>query len=97
MLMTEHARVRCAQWQIAPEALVFVRKHGRKIRRTGVMFYFLGRRDIPDTLRRDDRYAKLEGVTLLEGLDGTLITAYRNPDGLKAIRKKVKHRIQGMF
>ena len=91
---SEHAQIRCAQRQIDPESLAFIKKHGQKIRRTGIMFYFLGRRNIPQDLRADDRFAKLEGVTLLISADGTLITAYRNPKGLKTIRKKMRYRLK---
>ena len=95
MQMTDHAQVRCAQRQIDPETFAFIKKYGRKIWRTGVAFYFLGKRDIPQKLRGDDRFAKLEGVILLVSADGTLITTYRNPNGLKTIRKKTKYRMQG--
>lgn len=93
--VSEHAHIRCAQRQIRPECIAFIKKHGRKFRRTGIMFYFFGKRDIPKVLRHDDLYSKLVGVTLLVGRDGELITAYRNPNGLKAIRKKTKYRLPG--
>ena len=92
-ILTDHARLRCAQRRLDPDAFAFVKRHGRKVRRTGVTFYFLGRRDIPGALRGDDRYAKLEGTTLLVGPDGTLITAYRNRRALRDICKKVKYRM----
>lgn len=93
MTLTNHAIQRCAQRHIAPDALAFIKKHARKIRRTGITFYFLGKRNIPKHLRRNDRYARLEGITLLISPDGSLITTYRNPDGLKTIRKKLKYRM----
>lgn len=90
---SRHAHIRCAQRQIHPDSVAFIKKHGQKIRRTGIIFYFLRRRDIPETLRCDDQFAKLEGATLLISQDGTLITAYRNPKGLKAILKKTPYRL----
>lgn len=88
----DHAQQRCAQRNVSTDVLNFVKQHGRKIRRTGVVFYFLGRRDIPERLRSDDRYARLEGTILLVGADGRLITAYRNRKAIKAIRRKTKYR-----
>lgn len=93
MEMTEHARVRCAQRSIDAESFEFIKKHGRKIRRTGVTFFFLGKRDIPEKIRHQDRFSKLEGSVLLVSPDGELITAYRNKRGLKTIMKKPKHRL----
>jgi hypothetical protein len=75
------------------DAMEVVRQFGRAFHRTGVTFYFLGRRDLPEELRRQDRYAKLEGTTLLVGSDGVLITAYRNRVACRVIKKKPKYRL----
>lgn len=91
--LTDHALKRCAQRQVDSEAIELVTSYGRKIHRTGVVFYFLGRRDLPEALRRQDRYAKLEGVTLLVGQDGEVITSYRNRTALGKIRRKAKYRL----
>lgn len=90
--VTVHAFRRCAQRQVDNEAIEMVIRHGRKVHRTGVVFYFLGRRDLPEALRRQDRYAKLEGLTLLVSQDGEVITAYRNRAACRKIRKKLKYR-----
>lgn len=89
----DHAQQRCAQRNLSTDVLNFVKQHGQKIRRTGVVFYFLGRRDIPERLRSDDRYARLEGTILLVGPDGRLITTYRNRKAIKTIRRKTKYRL----
>lgn len=91
--ITLHARLRCAQRNVNRDTIAFVEWHGRKIHRTGATFYFLGRRNIPEHLRDDDRYAKLEGTVLLAGPDGGFITVYRNRQALKAIRKKLKYHL----
>lgn len=90
--LTTHAFRRCAQRQVDSEAIELVINHGRKVHRTGVIFYFLGRRDLPEALRRQDRYAKLEGLTLLVSQDGEVITAYRNRAACRKIQKKLKYR-----
>ena len=94
--MTEysiHADRRCMQRNIHPSDVAIVLRYGRRYHRTGIVFVFLGERDIPEGLKSSDRYARLEGLTLLVSGDGELITAYKNKDGLPKIRKKKKHRI----
>lgn len=90
MVSTGHGMLRCSQRNIAESDLSFVRKYGRKFHRTGAVFYFLGRRDIPKNLRCDPTYARLEGITLLCSQDEILITAYRNRMACRQIRKKNK-------
>jgi hypothetical protein len=90
MVSTGHGTLRCSQRNIDECDLSFVRKYGRKFHRTGAVFYFLGRRDIPQNLRCDPTYARLEGVTLLYSQGETLITAYRNRIACRQIRKKNK-------
>ena len=84
---------RCAQRNVPSEVMDFVRRNGQKSHKTGIVFFFLGKRDIPENLRGIDAYAKLEGMTLLESRDGQLITAYQNRYVYRKIRKKPKHRI----
>ncbi len=91
--LSNHARRRCAQRNIDGDVVELVRQHGRKVHRTGVVFYFLGRRDIPADLQREDGFAKLEGTVLLVSPEGELITAYRNRSALRKIQKKAKHRV----
>ena len=94
MRTTVHACKRCAQRNLAPGEIELVRRYDRKLHRTGVIFYFLGRRDLPESFRKEARYARLEGTTLLVSLEGDLITSYRNKKALKKIRKKAKRRIR---
>lgn len=42
-----HALARAARRSSAPDAVDYVLTHGRRIQRTGVIFYFLGKRDMP--------------------------------------------------
>ena len=93
MKQSEHARRRCAQRNIETEAVEMARQYGRKVHRTGVVFYFLGIRDIPASLRQHERYRRLEGTTVVAADDGDVITVYRNPAGLRKIKKKVKYRL----
>lgn len=91
--LTRHARRRGARRNVAPDAVEYVLAHGRMVRRTGVMFYFLGWRDIPTCDRCASWATRLEGVTVVVAPDGGVITVYRNRDGLRAIERKMKYRL----
>ncbi len=91
---SHHARSRQAQRNLSDHDVRFVLEHGRRLRCAGVLHVFLGRRDIPTDKSLYRRFAHLEGTTLI--LDDThpeifLITAYRNRQGFKQIRRKSKY------
>jgi len=91
MLVTDHAERRFAQRGIKVSDIEMVMRLGCKIHRTGVTFYTLRRKDIPDEFRRRDRLSKLEGATLLvRPADGVIITAYKNRRSFRQIKKKGK-------
>ncbi|MGZ3602007.1 MAG: DUF4258 domain-containing protein, partial [Ktedonobacterales bacterium] len=90
---TRHARKRSARRNVAPDAVDYVMAYGRMIQRTGVTFYFLGRRDIPPDDRRASWAARLEGTIVLQAPDEDVITIYRNRRGLRTIRRKMKYRL----
>lgn len=89
-LLSCHARQRASQRGLTPNELDFVLDFGRRIMRTGIRFVFLGERDIPERFQRSHGY--LAGATLLISNDGTVLTVYKNPNGLKVIKKKSKNR-----
>lgn len=94
---TNHAQLRGAQRNIDLEAVQFTVTYGRKFHRTGAVLFFLGKRNIPETLRRDDQIMKLEGTVLIISNDNgnkneLLITCYRNKKGLRQIKRKAKRR-----
>jgi hypothetical protein len=90
--MSPHGWKRCQQRHFCDEDLDFVWTHGQEIHHTGVIFYFLGRWDIPSHLRKHESFRKLEGTTLLVSLTDELITVYRNKTACREIRKKDKRR-----
>lgn len=90
---TLHARRRSARRNVAPDAVEYVLAYGRMIQRTGVMFFFLGRRDIPACDRCASWAARLEGTIVIVAPDGAVITVYRNRDGLRPIVRKMKYRL----
>lgn len=90
---TKHGRKRGARRNVAPDAADYVVAYGRMIQRTGVTFYFLGRRDIPPDDRHVSWASRLEGTIVLQAPDEDVITIYRNRRGLRAIRRKMKYRL----
>lgn len=93
LLVSQHAASRTARRNVPPDALDYVLTYGRRIQRTGVTFYFLGRRDLPPADRQTGWAARLEGTVALLGNDGQLITVYRHRKALRAIQRKLKYRL----
>jgi hypothetical protein len=92
---TWHARRRSARRNVAPDAVDYVLAHGRMIQRTGVMFYFLGWRDIPPCDRRASWASRLEGSIVIVAPEGAVVTIYRNRRGLRTIARKMKYQLDG--
>ncbi len=89
--ISRHAEERAAQRNIHGEDFDLILRYGTTVQAAGAVFYFLGHRHIPEELRSDDRIARLEGTVLVVSDDnGTVITAYRNKRGFRAIKKKLK-------
>lgn len=90
LAMSHHASERAAQRNIEASDIAFVMTYGQRFFTGEAVQYFLGRRNIPDELRSDDRVMKLEGTTLIMSHDGTVITMYKNKRGCKSLRQKCK-------
>jgi hypothetical protein len=90
--LSRHACRRAARRNVARAAVEYVIAHGRAIQRTGVTFYFLGRRDMPHADRGASWASRLEGTVVLVASDGEVITVYRNRGALRMIQRKLKHR-----
>lgn len=66
--------------------------YGRTLHRAGALFYFLGRRDIPEHLAHDASVEKMAGTVLVFSADGTrLLTGYKNGSILHKIKRKPKY------
>jgi phosphatidate phosphatase APP1 len=92
-----HAQVRQAQRNLSFEDIAFIYAHGRRIYTGGALHIFLGRRDMPAGRSLYRRYERLEGTVLVVGFEHAqpvLVTAYRNRQALKTIRRKLKRRQQ---
>jgi hypothetical protein len=94
--LSRHARCRGARRNVAPDAVEYVLTHGRWIQRTGVTFYFLGRRDMPEGDRHASWASRLEGTVVLVAPDGEVVTVYRNRRALRTIERKMKYRLHNL-
>jgi len=88
-----HAHCRAARRNVAPQLVDYVLTYGRWIQRTGITFYFLGKRDVPAADRRAGWASRLIGTVVLVAPNGEIITVYRNRHALRAIQRKLKYRV----
>jgi len=92
-ICSRHAEHRIARRNITQEALEYVLTYGRRMQRTGVTFYFLGRRDVPPADRQASWATRLEGTVVLMRSEGEIITVYRHRKARPSIRRKMKYRL----
>jgi hypothetical protein len=85
----QHLCQRMAQRNISSPEIELVVTYGRTLHRRGAEFYFLGERDLPDTLRRT--HAHLIGTTVVIA-EGEVRTVYRNRRAHASIRRKTEQR-----
>ncbi len=90
---SDHARLRAAQRNLSAVAEAYVMAWGRVFYRTGVLFYFLGEKDIPAQHRRMPEIMRLAGAVVLTSRDGEIITTYRRADASRVIQRKMKYRL----
>lgn len=90
---TAHALSRSARRNLSHADVQFVIEHGRRTYVAGALHIFLAGRDIPADKATDRRFGHLEGTVLVltADADPTLITAYRNRRGFKAVRAKATY------
>ena len=90
----EHATLRMAQRNLDTGDIALVLRFGRAEHRTGVTFYFLGKRDVPDQLARSMK--RLIGTTVIVQ-DEEITTVYRNRRALSKIKRKLKWHRPSVF
>jgi len=94
LTVTHHAQERQTQRNLSMDDVQFVWDNGRRYRCAGALHVFLGRRDLPGDKATYQRFAHLEGTTLVlddQYINPVLITVYRNRRGTKQIRRKSKY------
>lgn len=89
--LTHHAVLRSQQRSISLPTIDLVTIYGRKIRARGATFMVVGRKEVDKYKDKGIDLSKAEGVHVLLGQEGQVITTYRNQD-LRSIRpKKRRH------
>lgn len=92
-VFTGHALTRMAQRNLTEADVVFAMRHGQRCHRDGIVFFFLGKRDLPKDAPSWSQ--RLEGTTvLLDPWALTIITVYRNRKALRHIKPRAKYNIQ---
>jgi len=88
---TSHADVRMNQRSISNEALQHVLAYGRTIYSRGATFKVIGRKEVSFFAARGIDVREAEGLHVLLGHDGAVITTYRNHN-LRKIRPSNRRR-----
>ena len=99
--LSQHAVLRMAQRNISLHDLEYVLEHGGRVHKTGVEFYILRKRDIPQDDRKRSEIMRLEGTVVLTSFmeDGNpeIITMYRNKGAFRSVRSKAKYDNRGKY
>ena len=88
-----HAITRMAQRSLSADEIEYIICYGQRYHAAGVIHFFLGKKNIPETDQKADKFRRLEGATvLLDPEEGrAVITVYRNKSAWKKIRRKEKY------
>ena len=89
MKTTKHAQNRCQQRAISAWDVDQVLNFGNAIHKQGMRFMFIPKKDIR-TFYQPDKQSSLEDLMILVAQDGAIITAYRNNDAVKNVKRKTK-------
>ena len=74
-----------ARLNVSVNEINLVLDKGRKVHRTGAIFFFLGRGNLPE----GPKFERLNGLTVI-AKDRVIVTVYRNRNVLPTIRQKAK-------
>lgn len=76
--LSQHARTRMAQRGLRAPAVLAAIDHGREVRCRGAWFHVIGRKDIARARAIGVDISRHEGVHVLRGRGGQIITVYKN-------------------
>jgi hypothetical protein len=94
METSSHAAVRMNQQRISRQEVELVIEHGTRVHNAGALFFFMGKRDLPETLSAADR-ERLEGLTVVSSPDKRIvITVYKNRRAIRDIKRKPKYSVR---
>ncbi len=91
--LSNHAIKRCAQRNLRQDEVQFIIRQATRVRRAGVIFCQLRRRDLPDDILPSHRYQRLIGSTVVLSACGKhILTAYRDDRAFRRDTRKTKYR-----
>lgn len=90
--LSNHAALQASRRNFSYEDISFVVEYGHKARRTGVIFFQMRDKDMPDDIPANDPRRRLTGSTIVACHCGKfVITLYKNRKAFKRDCKKVKY------
>ena len=81
---TYHGLLRTSQRNISENEIYYTVQFGRSGYRHGAKYFFLGRKELIKNNLNDEH---LEGLTVIIGVDGNLIIAYKNKSAIKKLKR----------
>jgi hypothetical protein len=87
LAFTAHGLERQRRRGITDDQLELTLRYGLRLHVTGVILYYLRRRDVPWWIGTDYA-AKVHGTVAVVSRDGALVTTYRNPKILHRLKKR---------
>lgn len=91
---SRHGSVRMEQRGIKTDMVSLVLSQGQIIRKQGLRYYYVPKSSATDWERKD-REAVRDLVVITDKSGSQLITCYRNPQAVKAIKRKTKWLCKG--
>ena len=89
-VVTFHARQRSRQRGVSARQIALVRAHGRRHYGRGATHYFFGRREAARHRAILGRETEgLEGIVVVIGFNGDVLTVYRNDRAAKYLRRGI--------
>jgi hypothetical protein len=90
MKFTNHALIRMNQRKISDKMLKLALRYGCVIYNAGAKFVFVRKKDVPEDLPKAVA-EKIEGIVIvINPVDETIVTVYKNKDALREIKRKIK-------
>jgi hypothetical protein len=86
---SEHFQCRQNQRGIRDEVVALAIQFGRCFREGDRKVFFLGRKQIPGQVRSQLR-DKVNGTVVVMSNTGVLVSTYKNPDYIKALKKHMR-------
>lgn len=86
-IVTHHAAQRMDSRRISMAAVEQVLEHGRLVRSRGASIYVIGRKEVAFCQSRGVDLSDHEGIQVVCGKDGAIMTVYRNRD-LRGLRPR---------